>query len=63
MKKVVFKFPTFAMAKRVMDSMITDYMSEFIYASNIGSKVIFMTDFPKRTRIAVNKVVNSIENA
>lgn len=63
MKRVVFKFSTLAMAKEVMNMMIADYMSEFIYASNIGSKVIFTTDFPKRTRIAVDKVVSSIENA
>lgn len=63
MKKVVFKFSTLAMAKEVMNMMIADYMSEFIYASNIGRKVIFTTDFPKRTRIAVGKVVSSIENA
>ncbi len=63
MKKLVFDFPTSAIARHIVDLMTTNHVSEFIYASCTGSKVVFITDFPKRTRIAVKEVENQVENA
>lgn len=63
MKKLVYNFSTLAKAIQVIDLMTADYMSEFIYVSNIGGKVTFVTDFPKRTRKAVKEVINTIKNA
>ena len=60
MKKLVYNFSTLAQATQVIDLMTADYMSEFIYVSNIGGKVTFITDFPKRTRRAVKDVISSI---
>lgn len=62
MKHIQFEFITSAVAQKVADMMIASYPSEFEYVHVTGRKVKFRTDFPKRTRIAVKKVVSAIEN-